>query len=184
MHIVPHLPHPDTVHPIFLRHVHIARKVGVTRYKLAYTRPPRQIIAPILPQQGRVFNMIWSWALTTVAAETIEQQLQYNTQYFPQELLLWLQGWLLRSWLTTEDISSPASAFAVDNIPTPPSCPVPPPPVAPPPMFTGGMASERQDHLLETWLADHKHERAYAYLDNIPPLPMDHVELFALGRIL
>jgi hypothetical protein len=67
------LPHPDTIHPLFVRHVLIARKIGIIRYKLARTRPPRQINKPILPQQGTVLNMIWSWALSTFAPETLEQ---------------------------------------------------------------------------------------------------------------
>jgi hypothetical protein len=112
----------------FLRHVHIARKIGVTRYRLAYTRPPRQLIETILPQQGKVLNMILSWALSTFAPESLEQQLQYNTQYFPREPAPWLQGWLLHSWQSALEISSPASAFAIDNIPESPSCLIPPPP--------------------------------------------------------
>jgi hypothetical protein len=127
--------------------VHIARKIGVTRYKLAYTRPPRQIIDTILPQQGTVLNKIWSWALSTFAPETLEQQLQYSTQYFPHEPAPWLQGWLLHSWQTAKEVSLPASAFASDIIPEPPSCQTPPPPAAPPPMYTEGKASDRQRHL-------------------------------------
>jgi hypothetical protein len=100
--------------------------------------------------------------------------LQSNTQYFQYEPATWLQGWLLHSWQTINESSSPASVFANDNIPGPPDSPILPPPAATPPMFTGGMALERQHHLLKTWFADHK---------DIRPLPTGHVEIFALGRI-
>jgi hypothetical protein len=72
----------NTINPFFVRHIKIARKLGVTRYKLARTQPARQTIDPILPQQGTILNMIWSWALLTFAPGTLEQQLQLNTQYF------------------------------------------------------------------------------------------------------
>jgi hypothetical protein len=126
---------------------------------LARTRPARQIIDPILPQQGTVLNIIWSWALSTFAPEMLEQQLQFNTQYFQYEPATWLQGWLLHSWQTINESSSPASVFTYDNFLGPPDSPISPPPAAPPPMFTGGMASERQRHLLKTWFADQQDTR-------------------------
>jgi hypothetical protein len=76
--------------------------------------------------------MIWSWALSTFAPETLEQQLQFNTQYFQYVPATWLQEWLLHSWQTINESSSPASVFANDK---PPDSPIPPPPAAPPPMF-------------------------------------------------
>jgi hypothetical protein len=109
-----------------------------------HVRPPIHIIAPILPQQGKVLNMIYSWALTTFAPENLEQQLQHSTQYFPTVPHSWFQGWLFNSWQTVHETSSPSSAFAHNSgntdITEPPCCLDPPRPAAPPPMYTGGMA--------------------------------------------
>jgi hypothetical protein len=102
-----------TVHPYCFAHINIARKIWLSRYKVAHTRPKRDIIAPILLQQGSVLNMIWSWALTTFAPDTLEQQLQYDTQCLAQEPLAWFQSWLLHSWQTINEVSSPSSAFAL-----------------------------------------------------------------------
>jgi hypothetical protein len=164
----------NTIHPLFVKHIKIARKIGVTRYKLARIRPARQVIDPILPKQGTILNTIWSWALSTFATESLEQQLQSNTQYFPYEPPTWFQGWLFHEWQTNNESSSPASVFANDNFLGPPERPIPPPPAAPPPMFTGGMASERQRQLLKVWFASRK---------DIQPLPTGHLEIFALGRV-
>ena len=118
--------------------------------------------------------MIWSWALSTFAPDSLEQQLQYNTQYFPYDPPTWFQGWLFHEWQAKNEYSSPASVFANDNFLGPPDSPIPPPPPAPPPMFTGGMASEHQRHLRRTWFAGRT---------DIQPLPAGHVEIYALGRV-
>jgi hypothetical protein len=78
-------------------------------------------------------------------------------------------------WQTFNESSSPSSAFANDNIPEPLKSPILPPPVAPPPMFTEGKAWDRQRHLLATWFAER---------EDIRPLPIGHVDIFALRRIL
>ncbi len=78
-------PPVNTINPLFVQHIKIARKIGVTRYKLARIRPVRQVIDPILPVQGTILNMIWSWALSTFAPESLEQKLQFNTQYLTYE---------------------------------------------------------------------------------------------------
>ena len=80
--------------------------------------------------------MIWSWAPSTFAPESLEQQLQFSTQYFPYEPATWFQGWLFHEWQANTESSSPASVFANDNFLEPPESPIPPPPAAPPPMFT------------------------------------------------
>ncbi len=168
------LPSENTINPLFVPHVRIARKIGVNRYKLARIRPGRPDIDPILPLQGTMLNMIWSWALSIFAPDSLEQQLQYNTQYLPYEPPTWFQGWLFHEWQAKNESSSPASVFANDNFLGPPDSPIPPPPPAPPPMFTGGMASERHRHLRKIWFAGH---------NDVQPLPTRHIETFALGRV-
>jgi hypothetical protein len=120
--------------------------------------------------------MIWSWALSTFAPESLEQQSQFNTQYFEYEPATWFQGWLFHAWQANNKSTSPASVFANDNFLGPPESPIPPPPAAPPPMFTGGMASERQRQLLKAWFA-YQQDR-----QDPQPLLDGHVEIFALGR--
>jgi hypothetical protein len=131
-------PHPDTVNPIFVKHVSIIRKIGQRRYTHKHVRPPRYPVDPIIPEQGSVLNMIYSWALTTFAPENLEQQLQYSTQYFPTEQLSWFQGWMFNSFQTEPETSSPSSAFANNlgqtEVPEPPCFPNPPCP-APPPTY-------------------------------------------------
>ena len=65
-------PPVNTIHPLFVKHIKIARNIGVTRYKLARTRPSRQVIDPILPEQGTILYMIWYWALSSFAPESLE----------------------------------------------------------------------------------------------------------------
>ncbi len=100
-------PPVNTIHPLFVKHIKIALKIGVKRYKLARTRPARQVIDPMLPRQGTILNMIWFWALSTFAPESLEQQLQFSTQYFPYEPATWFQGWLFREWQANNESSSP-----------------------------------------------------------------------------
>ena len=113
--------------------------------------------------------MIWSWELSTFAPESLEQQLQFSTQYFPYEPETWFQGWLFHEWQANNESSSPASVFANDSSLAPPESPIPPPPAAPPPMFTGGMALERQRQLLKAWFAGHQDRQ------DTQPLPDGHV---------
>jgi hypothetical protein len=155
--------------------VNIARKIGRNRYKHASVRTPQQT-EQIQPQQGSVFNMIWSWAINTFAPETLEEQLQYSTQYFPIEPLSWFQGWWINSLPSNESSTSSTLAFgATDSeIPEPPKSPLPPCPPAPP-MCTAGTSTDHQRKLLNKWFRAHR-------IRGVPPIPDGCVEIYVLQR--